>query len=308
MTQTISMKANFFKQPSFLRIISQKLFQTKEISNIYEYERNLILKEETRNTKTTELNDSILYAKRIQEGMMLKEKHLFRLFTESFILFKPKDIVSGDFYWFTKIENKTIIAVVDCTGHGIPGAFMSVLGINLLNQIIIEEKNTDVSFILQRLDHKLKKAFDYSNDLIDEDKRPFDGMDISICCIDYDTNFLTYAGALRPLYHISKNDFTSLEGSHYPIGGMNLESIRKYESQSMNFVKGDKLYLCSDGYADQFGGPNDKKFMTKKFKSTLLRTAKLSMQTQQLELERMFNEWRGNVEQTDDVLVVGVEL
>ena len=206
------------------------------------------------------------------------------------------------------MENKTIIAVVDCTGHGIPGAFMSVLGINLLNQIIIEEKNTDVSYILQRLDHKLKKAFDYSNDLIDEDKRPFDGMDISLCCIDYDTKFLTYAGALRPLYHISKNDFTSLEGSHYPIGGMNLESIRRYESQSMNFKKGDRLYLCSDGYADQFGGPNDKKFMTKKFKSTLLKTAKLSMQTQQLELERMFHEWKGNVEQTDDVLVLGVEL
>lgn len=308
MTQALAYKNSFQKYNYFLKTIVNRLFQTDSIREVYEIEEKIALKEKIKTIKSNELNDSIIYAKRIQEGMMLKEKHLFRLFSESFILFKPKDIVSGDFYWFTKMDNKTIIAVVDCTGHGIPGAFMSVLGINLLNQIIIEEKNTDVSFILQRLDHKLKKAFDYSNDLIDEDKRPFDGMDISICCIDYETNFLTYAGALRPLYHISKNDFTSLEGSHYPIGGMNLESVRKYESQSMNFMKGDRLYLCSDGYADQFGGPNDKKFMTKKFKSTLLRTAKLSMQTQQLELERMFNEWKGNAEQTDDVLVVGVEL
>ncbi|HLC83665.1 MAG TPA: SpoIIE family protein phosphatase [Bacteroidia bacterium] len=308
MTYTISNKNSFQKYNHFLKTITNKLFQTEAIRDIYEFEKSIILKEEIKNKKSTELNDSIIYAKRIQEGMMLKEKHLFRLFPESFILFKPKDIVSGDFYWFTKMENKIIIAVVDCTGHGIPGAFMSVLGISLLNQIIIEEKNTDVSYILQRLDHKLKKAFDYSNDFIDENKRPFDGMDISLCCIDNETNFLTYAGALRPLYHISKNDFMSLDGSRYPIGGMNLESIRKYDSQSMNFHKGDKLYLCSDGYADQFGGAFDKKFMTKKFKALLLKTSKLSMQTQQLELERLFNEWKNNEEQTDDVLVVGIQL
>ena len=308
MTQVLSSKSSFQKYNYIIKSIANKLFQTDSIKEVYEIEKEIALKEKTKNKKSNELNDSIIYAKRIQEGMMLKEKHLLRLFPESFILFKPKDIVSGDFYWFTKMDDKVIIAAVDCTGHGIPGAFMSVLGINLLNQIVIEEKNTDVSYILQRLDHKLKKAFDYSNDLIDEDKRPFDGMDISLCCIDYDTNFLTYAGALRPLYHISKNDFTCLEGSHYPIGGMNLESIRRYESQSMNFAKGDRLYLCTDGYADQFGGPKDKKFMTKKFKSNLQKTAKLSMQTQQLELERMFHEWKGNEEQTDDVLIVGIEL
>jgi len=308
MAEVTLSKNNFQKYNEFWKTITNRLFQTDSIKAAYENETKIALKEKTKTIKNEELNNSIIYAKRIQEGMMLKEKHLFRLFPESFILFKPKDIVSGDFYWFTKIENKTILAVADCTGHGIPGAFMSVLGISLLNQIVIEEKNTDVSHILQRLDHKLKKAFDYSNDFIDEDKRPFDGMDISLCSIDYETNFLTYSGALRPLYHVSQNDFTSIDGSHYPIGGMNLESIRRYESQSINFQKGDRLYLCSDGYADQFGGPNDKKFMTKKFKSTLHKTSKLSMQTQQLELERLFHEWKNNTEQTDDVLVVGVEL
>lgn len=307
MTQVLI--SNIFQKYNYLfKTISNRIFLTEVIKNVSESENNIVLIEKIKNKKSDEINKSILYAKRIQEGMMLKEKHLFRIFPESFILFKPKDIVSGDFYWFTKIENKIIIAVADCTGHGIPGAFMSVLGISLMNQIVIEEKNTDVSYILQRLDHKLKKAFDYSNELIDEDKRPFDGMDIAICCIDYETNFLTFSGALRPLYHISQNEFTCMDGSRYPIGGMNLESVRRYESQSINFSKGDKLYLCSDGYADQFGGPSDKKFMTTKFKSVVQKTANLSMHTQQLELERAFHEWKNNYEQTDDVLVVGVEL
>jgi serine phosphatase RsbU (regulator of sigma subunit) len=292
---------------NIIRTITDKLFQPKPEFNGYLAERDISLKQKKGN-RSDELTDSIIYAKRIQEGMMLKEKHLFRLFPNSFILFKPKDIVSGDFYWFTRLENKIIVAVADCTGHGIPGAFMSVLGINLMNQIVIEEKNTDVSFILQRLDHKLKKAFDYSNDFIDEDKRPFDGMDISICCIDHTSNFLTFAGAQRPLYHISKNQLTTLEGSRYPIGGLNLESIRRYESQSVNFYRGDKLYFFSDGYADQFGGPKEKKFMTKQFKNVLQRTSRFSMQTQQLELERIFVEWKSNTEQTDDVLLLGIEL
>ncbi|MFL5765818.1 MAG: PP2C family protein-serine/threonine phosphatase [Bacteroidia bacterium] len=287
--------------------MTDKLFQTKPGTNGYLTETTISLKQK-RISRSDELTDSIIYAKRIQEGMMLKEKHLLRLFPSSFILFKPKDIVSGDFYWFTKLDNKIIIAVADCTGHGIPGAFMSVLGINLMNQIVIEERNTDVSFILQRLDHKLKKAFDYSNDFIEEEKRPFDGMDISICCIDYAGSFLTFAGAQRPLYHLSKNDLNILEGSHYPIGGMNLETSRRYESQSVIFYPGDKLYLFSDGYPDQFGGPREKKFMTKNFRNVLMRTSRFSMQTQQLELERIFSEWQNNTEQTDDVLLVGLEL
>ncbi|OFY83213.1 MAG: hypothetical protein A3F72_03345 [Bacteroidetes bacterium RIFCSPLOWO2_12_FULL_35_15] len=302
MKQAINRKAHLIKTFTF------KIFQPKTFFKNKELEKSILLKEKKQSDKIAELNDSILYAKRIQEGMMLKEKHLFRLFPKSFILFKPKDIVSGDFYWFTKIENKIILAVADCTGHGIPGAFMSVLGINLMNQIVIEEKNTDVSFILQRLDHKLKKAFGYSSEYMDEEKRPYDGMDIALCCIDYETSTLTYSGAQRPLYHISKEEFNIIKGATYPIGGMNLEPVRKYESTSANYNKGDKLYFCSDGFADQFGGPKNKKFMTKKFKNVLLQTTKHSMQTQQLELERIFKEWKNNEEQTDDVLVLGIQL
>jgi serine phosphatase RsbU (regulator of sigma subunit) len=266
------------------------------------------LKKVSNNDKEKELKESIIYAKRIQEGMMLKEKHLSRLFDESFILFKPKDIVSGDFYWFTRVENKILIATADCTGHGIPGAFMSVLGISLLNQIIIEEKNTDVSFILQRLDHKIKKAFGYSSDIFEETKNLYDGMDIAICCIDLEEQIYSFAGAFRPLYHISGNDFTKLEGSRYPIGGMNLEIKRIYEKKEVSYRTGDKLYLFTDGYADQFGGAKNKKFMSANFRNILIKTSKFSMYTQRMELERFFSEWKNNSEQTDDILILGIQL
>jgi two-component system, sensor histidine kinase LadS len=271
-------------------------------------EQKIRLKNEVSKLRSEELNESIVYAKRIQEGMMLKEKHLSRLFEESFLIFRPKDIVSGDFYWFTRIENKIIVATADCTGHGIPGAFMSVLGISLLNQIVIEEKNTDVSSILRRLDHKLKKAFGYSDDIFEENRNLYDGMDIAICCIDPQIRQFEFAGAFRPLYHISENDLTRLEGSRYPIGGMRVEAKRDYEKKVVSFNSGDKLYLFTDGYADQFGGKKKKKFMTLNFRNTLLKTSRLSMLTQKMELERYFEEWKNNTEQTDDILIVGVKL
>lgn len=285
-----------------------KLISQESKSQVKFYREKIQLKKTGDDGKGRELKESIIYAKRIQEGMMLKEKHLSRLFSESFIMFKPKDIVSGDFYWFTRLENKILIATADCTGHGIPGAFMSVLGISLLNQIIIEEKNTDVSFILQRLDHKIRKAFGYSNDIFEESKNLYDGMDIALCCIDPDKQVFSFAGAFRPLYHFSGNDLTKLEGSRYPIGGMNLENKREYKKTEMSYRPGDKLYLFTDGYGDQFGGPKNKKFMTANFRNILIKTSRFSMHTQRMELERFFSEWKNNSEQTDDILVLGVQL
>jgi serine phosphatase RsbU (regulator of sigma subunit) len=299
-------KNNFFKANQQLSVWRSNLFPKKQIvrgqriskENDPGYERN---------KKDIELNESIIYAKRIQEGMMLKEKHLFRLFPESFLLFRPKDIVSGDFYWFTKIENKTIIAVADCTGHGIPGAFMSVLGISLLNQIVIEEKNTNVSFILQRLNHKIKKAFSYSSEYHEDEKQLYDGMDIAMCCIDSDLQQLTYSGAFRPLFHITENNLIAVSGSRYPIGGLYLENERKYESKTMSYRKGDKLYLFTDGFADQFGGDQNKKLMIRNFKNILLQTANLPMDKQKTELEKIFHHWKKEEEQTDDILIIGLE-
>lgn len=306
MIQPLYIKNNFYRVNQHLKLWKSVLFPQKKITEAKFLNNNYRVEE--RNKKNDELNESIIYAKRIQEGMMLKEKHLFRLFPESFLFFRPKDIVSGDFYWFTRIDNKIIIAVADCTGHGIPGAFMSVLGISLLNQIVIEEKNINVSLILQRLNHKIKKAFSYSSEYHDDERQLYDGMDIALCCIDHDNQQLIYSGAFRSLFHISENNLITVNGSRYPIGGLNLESERKYESKSMSFRKGDKVYLFTDGYADQFGGEYNKKLMIRNFKKILLETANFSMNQQKKELERNLCQWKKDEEQTDDILIIGLEL
>jgi serine phosphatase RsbU (regulator of sigma subunit) len=253
-----------------------------------------------------DLQDSIVYARRIQEGMMLKEKHLYRLFPDAFLLFQPRDQVSGDFYWFAKCGNKIIIAAADCTGHGIPGAFMSVLGISLMNQIILEENQCDPSLILQRLDHKLRKAFGYSQEPGEEASNQ-DGMDIALAVIDKDAQTISFSGAYRPLYLVGNNKLKEFKGSRFPIGGL-VTHKPEFSVTLIHYSAGDKLYLCSDGYADQFGGPNNKKYLSRNLKNELLKTCELSMHTQRNELLRKFNEWKNNSEQTDDVLIIGIRL
>jgi serine phosphatase RsbU (regulator of sigma subunit) len=255
-----------------------------------------------------ELDDSIVYAKRIQDGMMLKERHLHRIFPESFIYMRPRNIVSGDFYWFTRLYNKVIIAAADCTGHGIPGALMSILGINLLNQIVIEEKNTDPAFILHRLDHKVTKAFGYTQDIIDEAFKDThnDGMDLSICCIDISAMTMTFAGAYRPIYWIRNGELNEMKGNRRPIGGSGSDRI--FTNQYLDLVEGDKIYMFSDGYASQFGYLLNKKFSSAKMKEILLYISTLPFHQQKSELEKSFMAWKLQEEQTDDVLVMGFEV
>ncbi len=255
-----------------------------------------------------DLDDSIIYAKRIQDGMMLKEKHLQRIYPESFIYMQPRNIVSGDFYWFTRFNNKTIIAAADCTGHGIPGALMSILGINLLNQIIIEEKNTNPSFILHRLDHKVKKAFSYTSDILDENfkQEHNDGMDIALCCIDSNTNVMQFAGAYRPVYYVRDGELNEMRGSRHPIGGSGSEPL--FTNFTLHLQKEDKIYMSSDGFASQFGYLEDKKFSTRRMKDMLLHISNAPFNTQKAELDKVFMDWKLNQEQTDDVLVMGFEV
>jgi serine phosphatase RsbU (regulator of sigma subunit) len=255
-----------------------------------------------------ELDDSIIYAKRIQDGMMLKEKHLQRIFPESFIYMRPRNIVSGDFYWFTRLNNKIIIALADCTGHGIPGALMSILGISLLNQIIIEEKNTNPAFILHRLDHKIKKAFSYTQDILDENfkQEHNDGMDIALCCIDNNTTTMQFAGAYRPVYYVREGEMNEMRGSRHPIGGSGSEPL--FTNFTLPLQKGDKIYLTSDGYASQFGYLEDKKFSSKRLKDTLLQISDQKFSTQRTELDKIFMNWKRNEDQTDDVMLMGFEI
>ncbi len=251
-----------------------------------------------------DIKDSINYAKRIQEAILPLENEIRNALPEHFILFKPRDVVSGDFYWFTKKGQRTYIAACDCTGHGVPGAFMSIIGTSLLNEIIHEFEDIEpgkmLNLVRERLINSLKQSGAES-----ESK---DGMDMALCCIDEKRGTLSFAGANNPLYLFSDGKINEHKGDKQPIGvyGSELKSFRNHE---FPYTKGDVFYIFTDGYPDQFGGPKGKKFLYTRFKDLLTSFHKLSMPDQILKLESEFSGWRGDeYEQVDDVLVIGVRL
>jgi serine phosphatase RsbU (regulator of sigma subunit) len=218
------------------------------------------------------------------------------------VVYKPKDIVSGDFYWFGIKNGKKIIATVDCTGHGVPGAFMSMIGHNLLNQIISENGITEPDLILNALHQGVQAALKQGTNVVDTS----DGMDVALCTIDTETNEVKYAGAYRPLFIVNGSNFEKIEADKNPIGGSQLDPDRKFTCHTYIAKAGDTLYMASDGYADQFGGEKGKKFMVKRFNELLLSMQDQNMQEQAQILENTFNKWRGNYQQVDDILVIGL--
>ncbi|HRG58983.1 MAG TPA: SpoIIE family protein phosphatase [Bacteroidia bacterium] len=258
-----------------------------------------------------EIKESIHYSKRIQEAMLPPLSEIKLAFPQSFILFKPKDIVSGDFYWFQEVENKKFIAACDCTGHGVPGALMSMVATDMLNDALVHTKNVDE--ILSFTNRSIKTALKQS---IDDDSTR-DGMDIALCCFDDQANMLKYTGAYRPLWIIrlhteqnetSKARYELLEykATKAAIGGLT-DDKQTFQLNEIQLQKGDTIYLSSDGFADQFS-PADKKLMTKRFKEILLGIQHLTMPEQGNYLDNFITEWRGNMEQTDDILVIGVRV
>ena len=252
--------------------------------------------------KNRDITSSIQYAKRIQLAVLPPLELIFKHFPNSFILYKPKDIVSGDFYWFGAKNGKNIIAVVDCTGHGVPGAFMSMIGHNLLNQIVSEDGITSPAEILIALHQGIQAALRQGTNVVDTS----DGMDVAICSIDIETNELQFAGALRPLIIINNTKFEKLEADKFPIGGSQFGAEPHFTNKSANLTKGDTIYLASDGYADQFGGEKGKKFMVKRFYELLISIQNKTMKEQNEILVNAFNSWRGDIAQVDDILVVGI--
>lgn len=286
------------------------------------------LQEDIIEQKNQDILDSITYAKRIQHAMLPSPRRFSTIFPNAFVLYKPKDIVSGDFYYIEKKNNKTILAAIDCTGHGVPGAFMSMIGIDLLNHIILEKGQTDPGKILTELDKGLKKAL-HKKDTIKTKTETMDGMDASICVIDNSSMKMQYAGAFNPVYIIPKNTDSKrfeipycipfynedgnangyeIKADKYPIGGLYLEEDRKYTTREIQLEKEDKVYVFSDGYIDQFGGESGKKFMSKRFKQLLLSSSKKGMHAQKQHIDKTLNEWKGNFHQIDDICVVGVEI
>ncbi|OFX34502.1 MAG: hypothetical protein A2X08_10355 [Bacteroidetes bacterium GWA2_32_17] len=272
----------------------------------------VIIQKEQIETIHKEISQSIDYATRLQTAILSDIIFLNKYLFESFILYKPKDKVSGDFYWWTVIENQLVITVADCTGHGVPGAFMSMLGTSFLREIVIKEYMTNPAIILKRLRKEIINSLKQRGQ-IGEQK---DGMDMSLITINTETNECQWAGANNPLYIIRSNsDLTTFEklsnleelkGDKMPISIH--ERMEPFTNHDLKLEKGDCLYLFSDGYADQFGGPKGKKFMYKQFKELLFTNSQKLMQEQKDILDKTINEWIGNGEQIDDITVLGIKI
>jgi serine phosphatase RsbU (regulator of sigma subunit) len=250
-----------------------------------------------------DVTDSIRYAKRLQYSILPPQEVIRKVCPESFVLFKPKDIVSGDFYWFYETEGKSLVSAVDCTGHGVPGAFMSLVGANGLNAAVKEHRKTEPGLILNELNKFVSESLNKAS----EDNTVRDGMDLSFCTIDYKTMELEYAGANNPLYLIRDNEFIIVKADKFAIGSFDPDS-HVYTTHKVKIQKGDLIYLFTDGYADQFGGARGKKFLYKHFRDTLLEVHKKSMPEQHDYLKQQIEDWQGPYEQVDDILVIGIRI
>jgi len=266
-----------------------------------------IQKEEV-DEKNKEILDSITYAKRLQEAILPSIDSVKKFLPDSFVYYKPKDIVAGDFYYFESDklkENVCFIAAADCTGHGVPGALVSVVCSNALNRCVKELHLTDPGKILDNTRVLVLETFTKSSQEVR------DGMDISFCSITKPSaknknTKVSWSGANNPLWYIKSGELIEIAATKQPIG--KTENPKPFETHTIELNEGDMLYLFTDGYADQFGGPKRKKFKYKPLKDMLLEINKLPSEEQHTILEQRFNEWRGELEQIDDVCIIGVRI
>jgi len=249
-----------------------------------------------------EITDSILYAERIQHSLLPRQEKLKQLMREYFILFKPRDIVSGDFYWAAEVKDKIIVAAADCTGHGVPGAFMSMLGIAFLNEVVRENRVLKADLILNKLRYHVIEALQQKG----QPGEAKDGMDMALCVIDKKKNILHFAGANNPLYYIRNRELFEIKGDKMPVA-IHVR-MDPFTNHKVEILPGDAFYIFSDGYADQFGGPQGKKLKYKALKELLLRVSTKPMTEQKSILNETFESWKGEMEQIDDVVVVGFRI
>jgi serine phosphatase RsbU (regulator of sigma subunit) len=296
--------------------IQDQLFEQLQENNKLQIEQNIELEKKVKERtleiqkqsqiifeKNKDITDSINYAKRIQDAMLSKSEARFLNDDNFFIFYRPRDIVSGDFYWYAQFNDTLIIAAADCTGHGVPGALMSMIGSTLLNSIVNDMKILQPSHILKLLDESIQIALKQNVDLVSNK----DGMDIAICNIDTANYKLTFAGAQRPLYHVNKNGIDTYKGNTHSIGGYFKDTTKQFNEIVLDYEPGDHFYLTSDGYADQFGGDKNKKFMTKNFKLLLNEIQHESMSVQAEKIEIALKNWKGKNQQVDDILIVGIQ-
>lgn len=276
--------------------VKKRTIELKEKNNQLEH-----LYKEIEN-KNNEITDSIKYAKKIQDSLLPLSIYFKACFSESFIFFKPKDIVSGDFYWINETTEKISIAAVDCTGHGVPGAFISLVGINILNQLISEYPSATPAELLSKLNQNVFEQLNNQTHYVDIK----DGMDISLCIIDKKKQQAELASAQNTIYHFNKGNLTAYPGDRWSIGSE--LNVKPFTNHIISLEKEDTIYLFTDGYQDQFGGSENKKFMRDNFKKLLISIQLLPMEEQEKKLRDEFNAWKGDHEQIDDVLVIGIKI
>ncbi len=256
-------------------------------------------------TKNRDLIDSITYAKKIQRAIFPEPKSFQKIFKDSFIHFQPKDIVSGDMYWFEKYEDTIVLAVVDCTGHGVPGAFIAILAYSLMNKIL-SEKNVrfkQPSELLSELHFELTNILNLDK----TETEVKDGMDIGLCLINQPHSILYFSGAFHNLYHVNNGKLNIIKGDKLSVGGGNYgkKEIFRFNTTAINYDEDDAFYLTTDGYLDQFGGERNKKFLNRRFRNMIEKNHGKHMSSQIDNFKNQYNLWKGDNEQVDDILVVG---
>jgi phosphoserine phosphatase RsbU/P len=277
------------------------------ISNLKEANQNLEQKviERTRKIEmqNMEITASIQYARKIQNALLPPDSELSKFLPSYFILSRARDIVSGDFYWLATKDEKVILAVADCTGHGVPGAFMSILGLTFLNEIINKTVIIRAGEILNQLREMVIKSL-HQTGRNDETR---DGMEMALCVFDFNKKELEFSGAFRPLYQISNEKISELPGDNMPIGIYGEEGS-SFTNREMSFEKGDMIFLFTDGYMDQLGGSERKTYRSQNFKKLLLEIHKKPLEKQKEILGSTLDEWRGDIDQVDDILVTGIRI
>ncbi len=325
---------DYLKKPSILSVLKKSIKQNQEQKINLECENRIyairfysiqgqgyvnlygedITEEKTEEKKSKErafaleqhnlhITDSINYARRIQESILPNEDQIRKFFKNSFVLNKPKDIVSGDFFWIYEVEpeKEYLVALADCTGHGVPGAMMSIVGHSLLNDIMENENPRDPASILRILNRQIIRTLRQKNG-----GNSSDGMDVSIAHINLEDREVTFAGAYHHAYWMN-GKLSVLKGDRHPIGGLQHDNSRDFTNQKIKISEGDAFYLMSDGFVDQFGGPKNKKFLSKRMAELIEKNHKYSMQAQSFIYEKSFAEWKGDNDQVDDVSMLGIK-
>jgi serine phosphatase RsbU (regulator of sigma subunit) len=264
-------------------------------------DRTPLLKYDELLEQRKELLASIKYASFIQQAILPDKVSLDKVLNEYFILYLPRDIVSGDFYYCANVEDHTVVAAGDCTGHGVPGALMSIMGASFLNEILSGRGPWKASRILNLLRERVMKAL-HQTGMEEENK---DAIDMALCVFHEETGELQYAGANNPMYLVRNGKLTEIKADKMPVG-VNAIEEDSFTNHTIRLISNDVIYIFSDGFADQFGGPNDKKYKYGPFKKLLTSVADREMDEQKKIIKQKFRQWKGTNEQVDDILVFGI--